>query len=71
MTHSRAILLSLLFAIPVIAGIGYWLFDRQHYETTDDAYLKSNIVLISPKVQGYVTQLSIDDNQAVKKMMYW
>lgn len=67
MTRSRSILLSLLFAIPVIAGIGYWLFDRQHYETTDDAYLKSNIVLISPKVQGYVTQLSIDDNQAVKK----
>lgn len=67
MMPTRSILLSLLFVIPVVAGIGYWLFDRQHYETTDDAYLKSNIVLISPKVQGYVTQLSIDDNQAVKK----
>jgi membrane fusion protein (multidrug efflux system) len=67
MTHSRSILLSLLLGIPVIAGIGYWLFDRQYHETTDDAYLKSNIVLISPKVSGYVTQLFINDNQAVKQ----
>lgn len=67
MKQSRSILLSVLIGIPVLLGLGYWLVDRQYHETTDDAYLKSNIVLISPKVQGYVTQLSIDDNQAVKK----
>lgn len=44
-----------------------WLQERQHYESTDNAYLKSNSVLISARVEGYITQLNIDDNQRVKK----
>ncbi|MGZ8171736.1 MULTISPECIES: HlyD family secretion protein [Methylobacter] len=67
MPRFRSVLLILLIAIPLIAGTGYWLLDRQHYETTDDAYLQSNIVLISPRVQGYVTQIAVNDNQAVKQ----
>ncbi len=67
MSRLRSVLLILLIVVPLIAGIGYWLVERQHYETTDDAYLQSDIVLISPKVQGYVTQLTINDNQAVKQ----
>jgi membrane fusion protein (multidrug efflux system) len=57
----------LLLVIPLIVGIIYWLIDRQQYEATDDAYLQSNIVLISPRVQGYVTKISIKDNEAVKQ----
>lgn len=67
MSRFRSALLILLILIPVATGIGYWLLERQHYETTDDAYLQSNIVLISPRVQGYVTQIAINDNQAVKQ----
>lgn len=67
MRSFRSVLLILLIAVPLVAGIGYWLVDRQQYETTDDAYLQSNIVLISPRVQGYVTQVAVDDNQAVKQ----
>jgi membrane fusion protein (multidrug efflux system) len=67
MFRSRSALLILLLVIPLVAGIGYWLFDRQQYETTDDAYLHSNIVLISPRVQGYVTKIAVNDNQAVKQ----
>lgn len=67
MSPYRSVLLILLIVIPLIAGTGYWLLDRQQYETTDDAYLQSNIVLISPRVQGYVTQIAINDNQAVKQ----
>ncbi|MEY4768459.1 MAG: hypothetical protein RL637_1098 [Pseudomonadota bacterium] len=44
-----------------------WVIDRQHYEITDNAYLKANIILLSPKVQGYVNHLYITDNQSVKK----
>jgi len=51
----------------LIVGIVNWLFERLKYEMTDNAYLKTNIVLISPKVQGYVTRLFIDDNQAVRQ----
>ncbi|WP_333874119.1 HlyD family secretion protein [Methylobacter sp.] len=67
MPRLRSALLILLIGVPLIAGIGYWLLERRHYETTDDAYLQSNIVLISPRVQGYVTNVAINDNQAVKQ----
>jgi len=67
MSRFRSVLLILLIGLPLIAGTGYWVLDRRHYEITDDAYLQSNIVLISPRVQGYVTDIAIDDNQAVKQ----
>jgi len=65
MNQFRNIILSLLLLLPLIVGGAYWLYERQQYETTDNAYLKANIVLISPKVQGYVTELALDDNQVV------
>ena len=67
MPRFRSVLLILLIVVPLLTGIVYWLLDRQHYETTDDAYLHSNIVLISPRVSGYVTQVMVNDNQAVKQ----
>ena len=67
MPRFRSVSLILLIGLPLVTGIGYWLLERRHYETTDDAYLQSNIVLISPRVQGYVTQIAINDNQAVKQ----
>jgi membrane fusion protein (multidrug efflux system) len=67
MPRFRSVLLILLIGLPLVTGIGYWLLERRHYESTDDAYLQSNIVLISPRVQGYVTQIAINDNQAVKQ----
>jgi len=67
MPRFRSVLLILLIGLPLVTGVGYWLLERRHYESTDDAYLQSNIVLISPRVQGYVTQMAINDNQAVKK----
>lgn len=67
MSRFRSVLLILLIVIPLFTATGYWLLERQHYETTDDAYLQSNIVLISPKIQGYVTNIAINDNQAVKQ----
>jgi membrane fusion protein (multidrug efflux system) len=67
MPRFRSTLMILLIVVLLVTGVGYWLLDRQHYETTDDAYLHSNIVLISPRVQGYVTQIAVSDNQAVKQ----
>jgi len=67
MYRFRSVFLSSVVIIALIAVIGYWLFERLKYETTDNAYLKTNIVLLSPKVQGYVTRLFIDDNQSVRQ----
>lgn len=64
-------IVTFLILFSVLAGAGWfgfaWFEERRHYESTDNAYLKANSVLITPKIQGYISQLNIDDNQAVKK----
>ncbi|MFV9874933.1 MAG: HlyD family secretion protein [Rickettsiales endosymbiont of Dermacentor nuttalli] len=39
----------------------------RYYESTDDAYLKSDIIIIKLKVTGYIKEIYIRDNQLVKK----
>ncbi|WP_198244425.1 HlyD family secretion protein [methane-oxidizing endosymbiont of Gigantopelta aegis] len=64
--RGRTAVISLIIIL-ILVAIVYWLLQRQQYETTDNAYLKANKVLISAKVQGYVSQRLIDDNQRVKQ----
>jgi membrane fusion protein (multidrug efflux system) len=49
------------------AGYGnyYWTIGR-FLVSTDDAYVQAHSVLISPKVSGYISEVPVDDNQAVK-----
>jgi membrane fusion protein (multidrug efflux system) len=46
-------------------GIYYWTMAR-FLVSTDDAYVEAHSVLISPKVTGYISEVPVDDNQAVK-----
>lgn len=56
-----------LVAIVAAAGGGwYWWSEAQFIETTDNAYVESDIASVSPKVQGYVSEVLVDDNQAVQ-----
>lgn len=62
------ILLGLLLVAVVVGvawGAHWWLVGR-FIESTDDAYLRADSVTISPKVSGYVLQLYVGDNVAVK-----
>ncbi len=54
----------LLLAIGA-AGFLYWLKAVHPYESTDNAYLKAHISLISPKETGYVKEVLFADNQRV------
>ena len=38
----------------------------RYLETTDDAYVKADSTIISPKVSGYIAQVLVGDNQQVK-----
>ncbi|ELR65912.1 Multidrug resistance protein A [Photobacterium marinum] len=49
-----------------LAGSGYWFGYGQYFESTDNAYLQSDITNISPKVAGYITQSFITDNESVE-----
>jgi membrane fusion protein (multidrug efflux system) len=51
-----------------VCGLGWhWWRDGRFIETTDNAYIKSDITPISTKVSGYVAQVLVYDNQIVSK----
>jgi membrane fusion protein (multidrug efflux system) len=59
--------LLLLGAIAAAAYYGeqYWTIGR-FLESTDDAYVKADFTIIAPKVAGYITDVVVQDNEAVK-----
>jgi len=64
----RTVLFIVLAVLAVIA-IGYgirWLVYGRYIQSTDDAYLKADTVTVSPRVNGYIDQIYVVDNQTVK-----
>src|SRR5690349_10789263 len=51
----------------VVAGIGgwYWWDVLRFRQSTDDAYVQSDVSVISPKIEGYIKKIKVTDNQAV------
>jgi membrane fusion protein (multidrug efflux system) len=65
----RKWLMTLLAGVILVAavayGVYYFLVARWH-ESTDDAYVNGNVVLITPQVTGTVIAVNADDTQTVK-----
>jgi membrane fusion protein (multidrug efflux system) len=62
-----ALALALALGVAGAADFGYnYLTTGRYLETTDDAYVKADSTLISPKVSGYIAQVLVGDNQPVK-----
>jgi membrane fusion protein (multidrug efflux system) len=51
----------------VLGAVGgwYWWTDWRFLQSTDDAYVQSDVSLISPKIEGYIKEVQIRDNEAV------
>jgi membrane fusion protein (multidrug efflux system) len=49
----------------LIGGLLWWLHAR-HFETTDDAYVDTHIVRLSPQIAGQVVKVLAVDNQLVR-----
>ncbi len=65
--HRRALIGGVIALVLVAAGGGfvdYWTVGRFR-ESTNNAYLRADAVVISPKIGGYVTEVAVGDNQAV------
>jgi len=65
----RPLLLVLAVAAMVggaVYGVHWWRVGR-FIESTEDAYLKADSVTVAPKVVGYVTDVFVQPNQAVKR----
>ena len=45
---------------------GFFIFDALKYQSTDDAYVDTTTVSVSPKVAGQIVEVKVKDNQSVK-----
>jgi membrane fusion protein (multidrug efflux system) len=62
-----ALALALALGVAGAADFGYGYATTGRYlESTDDAYVKADSTIISPKVSGYIAQVLVGDNQPVK-----
>ena len=59
----------ILVLLVVVGGAwGYTKYNHgQHHEETDDAQIDADISPVIPRISGYVTEIKVKDNQAVKK----
>ena len=59
----------LLIGVPSIAGLAglYWYAVSGRYISTENAYVKSDIVTISPDIDGRVVAVEVAENQLVKR----
>ena len=67
-TIKRAALsLAVIAGVLAAADFGYrYVTVGQYLETTDDAYVKADYTTVAPKVSGYIADVLVRDNQAVK-----
>jgi membrane fusion protein (multidrug efflux system) len=51
----------------VIIGGYFWYVDYSSYIKTDDAYVTSDVVSVSPKIMGRISQVYVQEGDSVKK----
>jgi membrane fusion protein, multidrug efflux system len=51
----------------VITGATYWYIDYSKYIKTDDAYVSSDVVTVSPKIMGRIIKLYAEEGDSVQK----
>jgi membrane fusion protein (multidrug efflux system) len=59
----------IVLAVVALIGIAFgvrWLVYGRYIESTDDAYLRADTVTVAPRVDGYIEQIYVVDNQVVK-----
>lgn len=61
-----ALITTVAGGVIALAGAGWlWWHDWRFVETTDNAYVESDILVISPRVGGHVRDVLVEDNQPV------
>jgi membrane fusion protein, multidrug efflux system len=55
----------LVLGLAAAGGRYYWTTGR-FIESTNDAYVQADSIIVAPKVSGYIVDLRVDDNQPVK-----
>lgn len=50
----------------ILVGGALWWMNKQHYESTDNAFIQADTVQVSPQVSGYVVEVLVSDNEHVE-----
>ncbi|HEY2023190.1 HlyD family secretion protein [Paraburkholderia sp.] len=59
-------LLAIILVLVALAlAVSYWFFVGRFVETTDDAYVGGDVTVMAPKVNGFVTDVLVRDNEFV------
>lgn len=58
-----------ILGIIILGGVGYFIHDALMFQSTDDAYVETTTVQVSPKIAGHITKVYVKDNQAIKAGM--
>ena len=65
--RGRAIRLGVLLAVLIVGFVigNHWWVEWRWIESTDNAYVQGDIVVLSPRIDGDIVQLHVADNQRV------
>jgi membrane fusion protein (multidrug efflux system) len=64
--HRPAVLITGAVVLALIlAGAFLWWRHSRQFETTDDAFIDTRIVRVSPRISGQVIAVHVEDNQLV------
>jgi membrane fusion protein (multidrug efflux system) len=69
-SRSRKVGFAILAAVVIVGGLiwlAHWILVASHYETTDDAYISSDLVQITSEIPGTVLAVRVDDTQSVER----
>src|SRR5271156_4354540 len=65
----KRLIVPALVVLAAIAAVGFgarWLTVGRFMETTNDAYLKADAMIVAPRVSGYVSDVLVAANQDVE-----
>lgn len=64
-SNPRVTIALAIVLVIALAGIALWWMHARHFESTDDAFIDARQFAVAPKVQGYVAEVLVTDNQHV------
>lgn len=59
-------IIGLLVLAALLAWLAYYLLVGKYKQQTNNAYLQADAVAVAPRVNGYITEVMVQDNQWVK-----
>jgi membrane fusion protein (multidrug efflux system) len=59
-------LILLVVVCAVLVTAGWWFTEGRYIESTDNAYVQGDIAVLSPRIEGNIAAILVQDNQAVR-----